>query len=229
MRGGGFVKISYENRAGLISGGGARALLFCAAVITAVLSSYFYFSGRFDSFGRFMEMKNEVKQVGKYISKEGAKMEKATFAAGCFWGVEHRFGKLRGVVKTSVGYTGGRLKNPAYEDVCHKDTGHAEAVLLEFDPLIITYDQLLEAFFAMHDPTQLNRQGPDQGDQYRSAIFFHSGDQEKAALEFIARLKKSGKFASEIVTRVDAATQFYTAEEYHQKYLDKKGGDACHL
>ena len=154
-------------------------------------------------------------------------MEKATFAAGCFWGVEYKFSKISGVIKTTAGYTGGRLNKPTYEDVCYKDTGHAEAVLLEFDPAVITYEKLLDAFFSMHDPTQLNRQGPDYGEQYRSAIFFHSPSQEKTAREYIERLQKSGIFKHGIVTQVVQAGEFFEAEEYHQKYIEKKGGGAC--
>jgi len=154
-------------------------------------------------------------------------MEKATFAAGCFWGVEYKFSKISGVTKTTVGYTGGHLKKPTYEDVCHKDTGHAETVLLEFDPAVITYENLLDAFFSMHDPTQLNRQGPDYGEQYRSAIFFHSPAQEKAAREYIEKLQNSGDFKRDIVTQVVPAGDFFEAEEYHQKYIEKKGGGIC--
>ncbi len=228
IKGGGAMNINPEKNKRAVSARGSIVILFCAAVILTILSAYYCFFGNFDSFLCFAGTKNDANPVEKYIPKEGAKMEKATFAAGCFWGVEHRFGKIKGVVKTSVGYTGGRLKDPTYEDVCYKDTGHAEAVLLEFDPAAVTYEKLMEAFFAMHDPTQLNRQGPDHGEQYRSAIFFHSAAQEAAARDYIETLKKSGNFRREIVTRIEAASVFYAAEEYHQKYLEKKGVDICH-
>jgi peptide methionine sulfoxide reductase msrA/msrB len=148
-------------------------------------------------------------------------LEKATFAAGCFWGVEYKFGKIEGVVSTSVGYTGGRTKNPSYKQVCGGDTGHAEAVHIDFDPSLITYSQLLEVFFSIHDPTQLNRQGPDIGTQYRSAIFTHNEEQKRAAEEMILKLNESGRYSKPIVTQILPFSKFYEAEEYHQKYYDK--------
>ena len=156
-------------------------------------------------------------------------MEKATFGAGCFWGVEVRFGQIPGVVETAVGYEGGRIKNPTYKDVCTDRTGHAEVVELTFDPNRVSYETIVNEFFALHDPTQLNRQGPDWGNQYRSAIFFHSPDQEKVAKETIARLTEQNAFRKPIVTEVVPAQTFWRAEEYHQKYLEKRGAVSCHI
>jgi len=155
-------------------------------------------------------------------------MEKATFGAGCFWGVEEKFRQTRGVLETKVGYSGGHTENPTYEQVCGKQTGHAEVVEVTFDPAVISYEQLLKIFFEMHDPTTLNRQGPDHGSQYRSAIYFHSAEQEQQAKETIAALTKAKAFRDPIVTEVTAAKPFYDAEEYHQKYLAKRGINVCH-
>lgn len=151
-------------------------------------------------------------------------MEKATFGAGCFWGVEAAFRKLRGVVSTMVGYAGGTLLNPSYEDVCTDTTGHAEVVQVEFDPAVISYEQLLKVFFEIHDPTTPNRQGPDVGTQYRSVIFYHDFEQGRLAREFKRDLEKSGKFKRPIVTEIVAAPLFHKAEEYHQRYHEKHGG-----
>ena len=155
-------------------------------------------------------------------------MEKATFGAGCFWGVEAAFAALPGVTSTAVGYEGGSLERPSYQDVCTDQTGHAEVVDLEFDPEKITYDKLLDSFFALHDPTTLNRQGPDWGTQYRSAIFFHSPEQEAVAKAKIEQLTADGRFQPRrIVTRVEPAQAFWRAEEYHQRYLQKRGQAHC--
>jgi len=156
-------------------------------------------------------------------------MEQATFAAGCFWGVEAAFRQLKGVVATTVGYTGGTLKNPSYQDVCTDKTGHAEVVQVEYDPSQVSYDDLLSAFWANHDPTQLNRQGPDFGTQYRSAIFFHDAQQEAAARASKEKLESSGRYKRPIVTQIIPAAEFYRAEEYHQQYLEKRGLAHCHL
>ena len=156
-------------------------------------------------------------------------MEKATFAAGCFWGVEARFQQLPGVIATAVGYEGGSLANPTYQQVCTDRTGHAEAVEIDFDPAKISYQQLLDEFFALHDPTQLNRQGPDWGAQYRSVVFYHSPEQEKTAKETVARLTAEKRFSKPIVTQVVPAETFWRAEEYHQKYLEKRGALSCHI
>jgi peptide-methionine (S)-S-oxide reductase len=156
-------------------------------------------------------------------------MAKATFAAGCFWGVEATFRQLPGVTSTRVGYTGGRLPSPSYKDVCTDQTGHAEAVEIEYDPAKLSYEQLLQVFWENHDPTQLNRQGPDWGTQYRSAIFFHAPEQEAAAKASKEALEKSGRFPKKIVTQIVPATTFYQAEDYHQQYLEKRGLASCHI
>jgi peptide-methionine (S)-S-oxide reductase len=156
-------------------------------------------------------------------------MAKATFAAGCFWGVEEAFRQMKGVTSTTVGYTGGTTKNPSYKDVCSGATGHAEAVEVEFDPAQVSYRELLAAFFQNHNPTTLNSQGPDFGTQYRSAIFYHDAGQEAAAREAIAALEKAGVFKRPIVTQIQPAGPFYPAEEYHQQYLAKRGASSCHF
>jgi peptide-methionine (S)-S-oxide reductase len=157
-------------------------------------------------------------------------MEKATFGAGCFWGVEVAFANLPGVTATAVGYEGGKTQAPSYKDVCTDSTGHAEVVELEFDPDRVTYSAVLDTFFSLHDPTQLNRQGPDWGTQYRSAIFYHSPEQKAEAEAKIAELMASGKFAPRrIVTQVEPAQTFWRAEDYHQRYLEKRGLASCHI
>jgi len=156
-------------------------------------------------------------------------MAKAIFAAGCFWGVEATFRQLPGVVSTRVGYTGGALTNPTYKDVCTDRTGHAEAVEVEYDPSQLPYEKLLDVFWQNHDPTQLNRQGPDWGTQYRSAIFFTSPEQEAAAKASKERLEKSGRYNKPIVTQIVPAATFYEAEDYHQQYLEKRGLASCHI
>ncbi len=148
--------------------------------------------------------------------------EKATFGAGCFWGVEAAFRKLEGVISTSVGYMGGHFPNPSYLDVCARITGHAEVVQIEYDPLVITYEQLLETFWEIHDPTSLNRQGPDRGEQYRSVIFYYTQEQENLARKSKLKLQMSGKYAQDIVTEIKPASNYYLAEEYHQQYFEKK-------
>lgn len=154
-------------------------------------------------------------------------MDKATFAAGCFWGVEATFRRVSGVVATQVGYMGGWKERPTYEEVCSKDTGHAEVVEVTFDPAVVSYDELLQVFWDCHDPTQLNRQGPDIGTNYRSAIFCHSSTQEAAARASRDREQNSGRHSRPIVTEITAAGAFWRAEEYHQQYLEKHGG-SCH-
>lgn len=156
-------------------------------------------------------------------------IETATFGAGCFWGVEEAFRQMDGVKSTAVGYLGGTLPNPTYQDVCSNKTGHAEVVELTFDPGVVSYDELLDAFFELHDPTTLNRQGPDVGSQYRSAIFFHSPEQEATAKASKAKWQASGKYSRDIVTEITPASTFYRAEEYHQQYLAKRGQSSCHL
>jgi peptide-methionine (S)-S-oxide reductase len=156
-------------------------------------------------------------------------MAKATFAAGCFWGVEAAFRQIPGVTSTRVGYTGGKLQNPTYKDVCSDQTGHAEAVEVDYDPGKVSYEQLLNVFWENHDPTQMNRQGPDFGTQYRSAIFFHSPEQEHEARTSKDNLQNSGAFSRPIVTQIVPATTFYEAEDYHQQYLEKRGLASCHI
>lgn len=155
--------------------------------------------------------------------------ETATFAAGCFWGVEETFRRLSGVLSTSVGYTGGHTDNPTYKEVCNDGTGHAEAVQVTYDPSLISYNELLDVFFENHDPTQVNRQGPDFGSQYRSAIFTHSEAQTHAAEEKIAQLTAAGKYRKPIATHISPAQSYWLAEDYHQQYLAKRGMTSCHL
>jgi peptide-methionine (S)-S-oxide reductase len=156
-------------------------------------------------------------------------MELATFGAGCFWGIEALFRQMEGVVDAAVGYTGGTLEKPTYKDVCSDRTGHAEVVQVTFDPARVSYEKLLVVFWQAHDPTQLNRQGPDHGRQYRSAIFFHSPEQEAAARASKAKLQASNLFSRPIVTEITSASTFWRAEEYHQRYLEKNGLPICHI
>jgi peptide-methionine (S)-S-oxide reductase len=158
---------------------------------------------------------------------EAGRYEKATFAAGCFWGVEAAFRRVPGVISTSVGYTGGNFKNPNYGDVCAGITGHAEAVEVIYDPAEVSYEKLLKVFWSIHDPTTLNRQGPDVGSQYRSAIFFHNQNQRTAAEASMQELHKSGRFERPIVTEIAPASKFHRAEEYHQRYLEKQCRSSC--
>ena len=153
----------------------------------------------------------------------------ATFGAGCFWGVEEAFRQVDGVTDTAVGYLGGTMVNPTYHDVCTGRTGHAEVVQVTYDPTRVTYEQLLDLFWQMHDPTTLHRQGPDVGTQYRSAIFFHTQEQEAAARASKEKLQASGRFRRPIVTEITATSPFYRAEEYHQQYLAKRGASSCHI
>lgn len=156
-------------------------------------------------------------------------IEKATFGAGCFWGVEARFAEIPGVLETAVGYEGGGLEHPTYKEVCTDRTGHAEVVQVTFDPSRVGFETLLDTFFALHDPTQYNRQGPDWGSQYRSVVFAESDDQALAAKGKIAELSAAGTFRKPIVTEVSPATNFWRAEEYHQRYLEKRGMVSCHI
>ena len=155
-------------------------------------------------------------------------MQKAIFGAGCFWGVELTLSKIEGVESTAVGYCGGKVPDPTYEIVCTGQSGHAEVVLIEFDPDKVSYDNLLEAFWSLHDPTTLNRQGPDIGTQYRSVIFFQDEDQAVVAETSKEKLQESGRFINDIVTEIVPAAEFYRAEEYHQKYLEVRGLGSCH-
>jgi peptide-methionine (S)-S-oxide reductase len=158
------------------------------------------------------------------------KLEKATFGAGCFWGVEYQYRKIPGVLEAYCGYSGGKTERPTYREVCQHDTGHAEVIEVTFDPAKVSYRQLVEYFFRMHNPTQVDRQGPDVGDQYRSVIFFHSPEQKKVAEEVKAALTAAKKYDEPIATKVEPAQPFWKAEEYHQRYYEKKGGRPyCHL
>ena len=156
-------------------------------------------------------------------------IEKATFGAGCFWGVEARFAEMPGVIDTAVGYEGGSLEHPTYKEVCTDRTGHAEVVQVTFDPSRISYDELLDAFFAMHDPTQVNRQGPDWGSQYRTVLFTHNDRQAQEARAKIAELNATGAYRRPIATQIVPSTTFWKAEEYHQRYLEKRGMVSCHI
>ncbi len=155
--------------------------------------------------------------------------EVATFAAGCFWGVELEFSKVDGVLATKVGYVGGHTADPSYYDVCDGDTGHAEAVQIEFDPQVVSYEFLVKEFFNLHDPTTLNRQGPDIGEQYRSAVFYHSVGQKAMVERVISDLTESGEFDRPIVTQLVPESHFWDAEEYHQKYFERRGLASCHI
>jgi peptide-methionine (S)-S-oxide reductase len=155
--------------------------------------------------------------------------EIATFGAGCFWGIEAAFRRVPGVLDAAVGYSGGRTENPTYQDVCTDTTGHAEVVQVAFDPAKLGYEELLDVFWTIHDPTQVNRQGPDYGKQYRSAIFFHSPEQEAAAKKSKQALEASGKLRRPVATEITAAGPFWRAEEYHQRYLEKRGATSCHI
>jgi peptide-methionine (S)-S-oxide reductase len=156
-------------------------------------------------------------------------IQTATFAAGCFWGVELEFGKVPGVLSTEVGYTGGSEAEPTYYEVCDGDTGHAEAVQIQFDPGVVSYETLVREFFDLHDPTTLNRQGPDVGDQYRSAVFVHSDEQREVVERVVAELSQSGEFDRPIVTQIFPAGTFWRAEDYHQQYFEKRGMASCHI
>ena len=155
--------------------------------------------------------------------------QKATFGAGCFWGVEATFRQIPGVIATRVGYSGGRTQNPSYKQVCYEDTGHAEVVEVTYDPAQVKYEDLLKVFWENHDPTTLNRQGPDVGEQYRSAIFFHDAAQEAAARKSMRELEAAKVFSRPIVTEITPAAEFWEAEDYHQQYLEKRGMASCHI
>jgi peptide-methionine (S)-S-oxide reductase len=178
--------------------------------------------------GGFLSPKGRFKAaIGAFDVKTNNNMKKATFGAGCFWGIEATFRRVPGVVSTSVGYMGGTLENPTYEDVCSDRTGHAEVVEVAYDPTRVSYDDLLKVFWENHDPTTLNRQGPDVGTQYRSVIFYHDEEQRVSAQSSKDSLQESGRFDNEIVTEITPASQFYRAEEYHQQYLEKRGLASC--
>lgn len=158
-----------------------------------------------------------------------SKLQTAMFGAGCFWGVEETFRQVKGVKNTAVGYSGGKMEHPSYEDVCTDGTGHAEVVRIEYDPAEVAYEKLLSVFWENHNPTTMNRQGPDVGTQYRSVIFYYTPEQKAAAEKSKMDLEKSGKWKKSIVTEIVQAQDFYRAEEYHQKYLEKRGLSTCHI
>ncbi len=172
------------------------------------------------------ESKNAASESSK---KDDPNYELATFAAGCFWGVESVFKQVKGVIETTVGYTGGTVPNPSYRQVCTGITGHAEAVLIKYDPRIVSYEELLSLFWRIHDPTTPNRQGPDVGTQYRSAIFYHNDQQKKAAEKSKEEFDRKGSYINKATTQIVPASPFYEAEEYHQDYFEKQGGGSCHV
>jgi peptide-methionine (S)-S-oxide reductase len=175
-------------------------------------------------------MDNEMQNTSPTTGEPNAKKtELATFGAGCFWGVEADFRQIRGVVATEVGYEGGHTENPSYRDVCSHRTGHAEVVQVEYDPARVSYEDLLKVFWENHDPTQLNRQGPDIGDQYRTVIFYHTPEQQAAAQASKERLEAEKKYRRPIVTQIVPAETFHRAEEYHQQYLEKRGLSTCKI
>ena len=185
-----------------------------------------------EGYGEYLSLfdKDESKKTPtKSSSKDGSNYELATFAAGCFWGVESIFKKVTGVMETTVGYTGGTVPDPAYRQVCTGITGHAEAVLIRYDPKIVSYEELLSLFWRIHDPTTPNRQGPDVGTQYRSAIFYHDDRQKRAAEESKDKFDRNGSYINKATTQIIPASPFYDAEEYHQDYFEKQGGRSCHV
>ena len=186
-----------------------------------------------EGYGEYMKLfeaaQSKKEEISNGSEKADSDLQMATFAAGCFWGVESIFKQTKGVVETTVGYTGGTSLDPTYRQVCTGITGHAEAVQLIFDPRIISYEDLLSLFWRMHDPTTQNRQGPDVGTQYRSAIFYHSEYQRKAAERSKEDFDRSGVYVNKATTQIAPASTFYAAEEYHQDYFEKQGGGACHV
>ena|SRR5438874_290845 len=163
------------------------------------------------------------------LRDDSGTIETATFGAGCFWGLEAAFRQIRGVKATAVGFMGGTVDKPTYEDVCYRDTGHAEVVQVEFDPELVSYAQMLDVFWQNHDPTTLNRQGPDVGEQYRSVVFYHAPEQQEAAIASKEQLERDGRYRRPIVTQIVPAMTFYKAEDYHQQYLEKRGLSTCHI
>lgn len=189
-------------------------------IILALIVGIFFTA---HTFSNATAAENETK------SMENKNIQTATFGAGCFWGVELTFSKVKGVISTEVGYSGGHTDNPSYKEVCTNKTGHAEVIRVQFDPSVVSYNDLLNVFWELHDPTQMNRQGPDVGTQYRSAIFYHTPEQKTTAEASKKALAESGKYKRPIATEITAATTFYPAEEYHQKYLEKRGRGACKI
>ena len=210
----------------------AFALVVIGAILLVLAAGGFMATGDDEKKGAVKKMTVGTKpgDIGKRADIDKAAAERghelATFAAGCFWGVEERFRQIPGVTATAVGYTDGRTKNPTYKQVCYENTGHAEAVLLEFDPKVVSYEELVDIFYKNHNPCTLNSQGPDFGDQYRSAIYFRNAKQEATARAVTKKLNES-KFGGKIVTQIAGASTFYMAEEYHQQYCAKNGIAAC--
>jgi peptide-methionine (S)-S-oxide reductase len=194
-----------------------------AILITVLVTGAAFAITYFGSAGGNDNLKKTTSRIG---SKKGTQI--ATFGAGCFWGVEADFRMIKGVTATRVGYAGGTKDNPTYKEVCSDNTGHAEVVEVEFDPNEVTYDQLLQVFWDNHNPTTLNSQGPDHGEQYRSVIFYANEMQKQAAIKSKEALAKSGKWKNPIVTYIEPAKKFWAAEEYHQQYLEKRGMSSCH-
>ncbi len=182
-----------------------------------------------EGYGECLSLFEKDRKASKSTAVSKSKTQLGTFGAGCFWGVEAAFQKIDGVVQTAVGYMGGTVKNPTYKQVSSGKTGHAEVLQVEYDPAKVSYEQLLDVFWKIHDPTTRNRQGPDIGTQYRSVIFFHTPEQEAAARLSKQKLQESGRFKRDIVTEIVPASQFYRAEEYHQRYLEKRGESSCHI
>ena len=206
--------------------GRTATLLFVAAVSVVLIAGLGIGAGRWYAAAGDEATGDEQNQPAEQAAPDTGEQpmtEQATFAAGCFWGVEYAFRQLPGVTDTAVGYMGGTTEHPTYQDVCTDRTGHAEAVQVTYDPGQVSYDQLLDLFWSMHDPTQVNRQGPDHGTQYRSVIFFHSPEQEEAARASKERLQASGKFNRPIATAIEPAGSFWKAEDYHQQYFEKRG------
>ncbi len=214
----------------LDANGRGKSIMRSLGILSAILVSIFtlfHFSGdakeaiTMNSHGLFL-----TKSAPKKLPD---KTEIASFAAGCFWGVEQEFRKEKGVLATAVGFMGGHTKNPTYREVSEGDTGHAETVQVEYDPKVVKYEQLLDLFWALHDPTTLNRQGPDFGEQYRSAVFFHTDIQKASAISSRDRLQKSGELDGKIVTEIAPARTFTKADDHHQQYVQKGGRAACHF
>ena len=215
------------------------AMVFGLAAVSAAAGGALYYAGRSlpevpaacppgqPATASMQEGKKVI--TSKIAESKSGQVEKAVFGAGCFWGVESTFRALPGVLSTSVGYAGGQLENPTYQDVCNDDTGHAEVVQVEFDPQQISFEQLLDVFFKSHNPTTLNRQGPDFGSQYRSVVFYQSDAQRATAEAVKQRVDAGGRWGRPVVTQIVPAVKYYPAEEYHQQYNEKRGRTSCHL
>jgi peptide-methionine (S)-S-oxide reductase len=200
---------------------------FCT--VTAGLAAVLVTVGVLTNAGTDMPGGKDESGEASEKSKEKTEMVTATFGAGCFWGVEATFRQIEGVKATAVGYCGGHTERPTYRDVCSDETGHAEVVEVQYDPSVVPYEKLLQVFWEAHDPTQVNRQGPDIGSQYRSVIFYHTPEQEAAAKRSKEELDKSGAYKRPVATSIEAAQPFWRAEEYHQQYLEKRGLSSCKI